>query len=63
MNGLTCAKVTERYRDESLPKAAQREAPYRSLNMLIGCLWGDIFQHWMYTHPAFFAFACAACLG
>ncbi|EPZ48134.1 hypothetical protein N007_04580 [Alicyclobacillus acidoterrestris ATCC 49025] len=52
MELLCLDKLGEFYHDESSLKAAQREELHRSLNMLIGPLSGDIFQHWMYTHPS-----------
>ncbi|WAH42739.1 M3 family oligoendopeptidase [Alicyclobacillus fastidiosus] len=51
MELLCLDKLGEFYRDESSLKNAQREELHRSLNMLIGPLSGDLFQHWLYTNP------------
>lgn len=51
MELLLLDKLNRFYPEEQLCKKAQREELRRALNMLMGPLSGDLFQHWLYTHP------------
>lgn len=51
MELLLMDKLDVFYPDEHQFKNAEREELHRAFNMLIGPLSGDLFQHWLYTHP------------
>ncbi|CAM3685853.1 M3 family oligoendopeptidase [Alicyclobacillus pomorum] len=51
MELLCLDKLNEFYRDPQQYRAAVGERIRRSLNMLMGPLAGDLFQHWMYENP------------
>ncbi len=51
MELLLLDKLDTFYPDPDEFKKAQREELRRAFTMLIGPLSGDLFQHWMYTHP------------
>ncbi|WAH37779.1 M3 family oligoendopeptidase [Alicyclobacillus dauci] len=51
MELLCLDKLNEFYPNEHEFRNAQREEIHRALNMLMGPLSGDMFQHWMYANP------------